>query len=540
MRRRDFLRLAAGAAGAAGGGAVLAACATAKGASPKGATSTTRGSSLPTTVPSSTTAPATAPAASEWQAFASALSGRLVLPQSPGYRADAESYNPVFDGARPAAIAYCASPGDVASCIEFGRRHGVALSVRSGGHCYGGWSTGSGLVIDVSLMNEVRVDPGAGQASVGAGTRLVDLYGALAPHGVAVPGGSCPTVGIAGLTLGGGLGVIDRKFGLTCDNLVSAEVVLASGEVVTCDASSHPDLYWALRGGGGGSFGVVTSFTFTTHRIGQLAIFTLVWPWSAAAAVIEAWQSWAPGAPDELWSNCLLLASQTTPSGNSPVARVTGVYVGSAPALQRLLGDLLAAVPAAPFTNFVGSAGYLDTMLIEAGCEGDSVAQCHLPSANPAGVLTRAPFAATSDILDAKLSPAGIAALVAVVEQRQASPVLSGGGVALDASGGAISRVPAGATAYVHRGALATVQYSANWTASDPSSVAAANRQWLHSAWQSTRPYMSGGAYVNYADPSLADWQQAYYGANFARLTQVKAVYDPDDVFRFAQSIPPA
>ena len=388
-------------------------------------------------------------------------------------------------------------------------------------------------------------EPGDGRRRCGHGdgrirTRLIDLYAALAPYGVAVPGGSCPSVGIAGLTLFGGLGVLGRKFGLTCDNVQSVDIVLASGKTITCDAGHHPDLFWALRGGGGGSFGVVTSFRFATHPMRSLALFTLVWPWSSAPAVVTAWQSFVSEAPDELWSNCLLIASQSTPEGEAAAARVTGVYVGAQAPLQLLVDELIARVGTSPFTNFVGSAGYLDTMLIEGGCESDSVAECHLPSQNPTGILPRAPFAAKSDIINDKLSHGGIAALLAAVEQRQTSPVLSGGGVVLDASGGVINRVAANATAYVHRSALATLQYSANWTTSSSSSVVEANHQWLQSAWQSMRPYVSGSAYANYADPDLFDWGEAYYGSNFVRLRQVKRVYDPNNVFRFPQSIPPA
>jgi FAD/FMN-containing dehydrogenase len=468
------------------------------------------------------------------------MQGRIVLASSPGYPVDAQSYNPIFDGAHPEAIAYCASSADVVLAVGFAERHGVELSVRSGGHCYGGWSTGSGLVVDVSPMNQVSYDPVTGLVDVGAGTRLIDLYAALAPHEVAVPGGSCPSVGIAGLALGGGFGVLGRKFGLTCDNLESADLVLASGEVVTCDANHHADLFWALRGGGGGSFGVVTGFRFFAHPIGALGLFTLVWPWSSAAAVASSWQEWAPSAPDELWSNCLLVASQFTPAGAAPAARVTGVYVGTQAALQSLVDGLVSEVGASPFTNFVGSAPYLDTMLIEAGCEDDTVPECHLPSQNPAGLLTRAPFVAKSDIINSKLSPAAIATLLGAVEQRQASPLLSGGGFVLDAAGGAINRVASDATAYVHRSSLATMQYSANWVASSPQSVVVANRQWIETAWRSMRQYVSGGAYLNYADPDLADWQQAYWGSNFTRLTEVKRDYDPRNVFHFPQSVPPA
>jgi hypothetical protein len=545
VKRRQFLKVAGGVVATVATGSTASACSTSKtGGGPKptatsGATTTT--GTRATTSPSSTTSVVgRQPSPSDWASLGRSLQGELVLPGSSAYRTAGQSYNPVFDDARPRAIAYVSSAADAAQTIGFGRQHGVPLSIRSGGHCYGGWSTGSGLVIDVSRLNDVVFDPATATASVGAGCHLVDLYAALAPHSVAVPGGSCPTVGIAGLTLGGGLGVLGRRFGLTCDNLVEADVVLASGELVTANANEHADLFWALRGAGGGNFGVVTQFRFSTHPIGDLGLFTLVWPWTAAARVIAAWQQWAPLSPDELWSNCLLIAGQSTPSGYLPVARVTGVYVGTETALESELEPFLDAVGVAPFTRFVGTAPYLDTMMIEAGCENDTVAECHLPSQDPAGLLQRAPFGAKSDILTGTAGPAAIAAMMAAVEARQSSPVLAGGGIALDAMGGAISRLATDATAFVHRDARCTLQYSAGWQVGAPAATVVSNRRWLRSSWQSMRPFVSGQAYQNYADPELAGWAEAYYGSNLSRLEQVKAAYNPDDVFQFPQAVPVA
>ncbi|MGH9295879.1 MAG: FAD-binding oxidoreductase, partial [Acidimicrobiales bacterium] len=247
MRRRDFLSLAGSAAAL---GALSAACSSRPAGTGTISTSpppTSGPSTVPSTTTTTTTPAASAPTSAEWARLSRSLDGNLVLPSSSGYLLAAESYNPVFDGSRPKAIAYVASPADVAGAIGFGRDHSLPLSIRSGGHCYGGWSTGDGLVIDVSKLSSVEVSAGSGTVVSGSGARLVDFYAAIAPSGRAVPGGSCPTVGIAGLALGGGLGVLDRKFGLTCDNLVSAQIVLASGELVTCDATRHPDLFWALR-----------------------------------------------------------------------------------------------------------------------------------------------------------------------------------------------------------------------------------------------------------------------------------------------------
>jgi hypothetical protein len=233
-----------------------------------------------------------------------------------------------------------------------------------------------------------------------------------------------------------------------------------------------------------------------------------------------------------------LLNSQSTPSGIAPVARVTGVSVGSLSALQQAVATLVSSVGSSPFNPFVGTDSYQNTMMIEAGCEGDTVAECHLPSQNPAGILTRSPFAAKSDWLGSALSPAGVTALVDAIDNRETSSVLVGGGIVLDSAGGAINQVAADATAFVHRNTLASIQYSAGWGTGAPASTISANKAWLQQAWTGMRPYVNGQAYQNYIDPTLVDWQQAYYGSNLTRLSQVKSQYDPHDLFKFAQSIP--
>lgn len=498
---------------------------------PSGSTSTSATSPTTTT----TEGP---PTTADWSTLARSLSGSLVRPGSSSYETSAQLFNPTFDAISPQGIVYCRSATDVATCLSFVQDHGMEFAVRSGGHSYGGYSTSKGLVIDVTRQSGVQLDSGGQSANVGAGARLVDVYATLGAAGVALPGGSCPTVGIAGLTLGGGLGVVDRQFGLTCDNLLSATVVLANGHVVTCSATEEPDLFWALRGGGGGNFGVVTDFTFQVHPIGNLGLFTLVWPWSQAPQVIDAWQSWAPSGPDEIWSNCQLLNSQNTPSGAAPAARVTGVSVGSVASLQTQVSSLISMVGSSPFNQFVGGDTYAHTMLVEAGCDGDTVAECHLPSQNPAGILTRSPFAAKSDWIASRLPAAGISALVGAIDDREGSTVLVGGGIVLDAAGGAINQVAPDATAFVHRNCLASVQYSAGWGIGAPASTISANTAWLQKAWSGMRPYVNGQAYQNYIDPNLADWQQAYYGSNLPRLQQAKVEYDPHDLFKFAQSIP--
>jgi FAD/FMN-containing dehydrogenase len=212
------------------------------------------------------------------------------------------------------------------------------------------------------------------------------------------------------------------------------------------------------------------------------------------------------------------------------------VLVGTVARAQAALAGLVAEA-GAPSRRSVSAAPFLEGMMIEGGCYGMSVDECHLPSQSPAGKLSRAPFAARSDYVTAALPAAGVSAAVAAVERRQAAPALADGGLAFDAYGGAINRVPAGATAFVHRDALASIEYSANWDVAAAPDVVEANRAWLASAHAAMRPYVSGFAYQNYADPDLADWRHAYYGDNLRRLVDVRQRYDPDRLFRFPQGI---
>jgi hypothetical protein len=522
MDRRAFLRRAGTASAALGTTALVgaaAACGDTDHHSRSARTSTTTG---------------TVKGPPNWRALAGMLTGSLVVPGSPTYATGAELYNELL-ASHPAAIAYCATPTDVQRCVAFAREHGVALAARSGGHSYGGYSSCSGLVVDVTSLNAVVVGPGQARAVVGAGAHLIDIYSQLGSSGVLLPGGSCPTVGIAGLALGGGIGVFGRAYGLTCDNIASLEVVTADGVLRRCTPSTHSDLYWACRGGGGGNFGVVTSFTFTVHPIPAVSLFTLEWPWGAAATVLDSWLHWIPGTPDELWSNCQLFSNGSAGGGS---LRVTGVFAGTPAACSSALAPLLSAVGSTPSYSFVGPEDYLRAMMIEAGCEGQTVAQCHLPSQNPAGTLARSAFAAKSTFVNAPFPAAGATAMIDAVEALGAQVPEVGGGIVFDGYGGAINQVAAGDTAFVHRDAIACAQYSVTYPSPNPGpTVTSAARSWLEQTQGVFAPY-ARGSYQNYIDPTLPDWARAYYGANLPRLMEVKGRYDPDDLFHFAQSIP--
>jgi FAD/FMN-containing dehydrogenase len=527
MDRRGFLRRAGTATAALGATALVGATAACTSSahhsqSSGGSTTTTKGNTTTTVGPA------------QWSALAGMLTGQLVVPGDAAYPNSALLYNEVFSP-QPAAIAYCATAADVQRCVAYARDHGIALAARSGGHSYAGYSSCPGLVIDVSSLNTVAVQSGSRFATIGAGAQLVDIYSQLGSSGVLLPGGSCPTVGIAGLALGGGIGVFGRAYGMTCDNIASLSIVTADGSLRQCSPSNHSDLYWASRGGGGGNFGIATSFTFTVHPIPSVTLFTLAWPWAEAATVLDAWMRWIPSTPKELWSNCQL-ASNGTASGG--VLKVTGVFAGSTGACASALAPLLSAVGAAPTDRFVGPENYLQAMLIEAGCEGLTVGQCHLQSRNAGGTLSRSAYTAKSTFIDGALPTAGTSAMIAAVEALSGEVPGVGGGIVFDSYGGVINELAPEDTAFVHRGAIACAQYSVTYRSASPSpAVVAAARKWLDKTQSSFAPYAKG-AYQNYIDPTLPDWAEAYYGTNLPRLRKVKGVYDADDVFHFAQSIP--
>ena len=455
------------------------------------------------------------------------LAGDVLTSGSPGYDRARLLYSPRFDSIRPEAIVFCETVGDVVHTIRWARRHRIHLVPRSGGHSYGGYSTTSGVVLDVSRLNHVRVS--GRHAVVGAGALLIDVYAALAAHGRMIPAGTCPSVGIAGLTLGGGHGYASRKLGLACDALVGLTIVTASGEVLHCDAHRHADLFWACRGGGGGNFGVVTSFTFRTTPVGNVATYVLEWPWEQAGRVAAAWQSFAPHAPDELSLDLNLTATELRTHVTS-----AGQYLGPAAELQRVLAPLLAV--GTPSRVEIKQRTFLEAALHFAGCDRITVDRCRRADKFPQGTVQRETWKAKSNYVKRPLPPGAIEIMLRALEARQADPALGRGTILLDAYGGAIGRVPKAATAFVHRDALCSAQYLAYWPAGN-AARAAANLAWMRDFYAALRPFVSGEAYVNYIDPELRDWRRAYYGSNYARLRRVKHRYDPTDFFHFAQGI---
>jgi FAD/FMN-containing dehydrogenase len=388
------------------------------------------------------------------------------------------------------------------------------VRARSGGHSYAGYSTlTGGVVLDLRKLNWVNFDKAAGSATIGAGVQLIDIYSELAKDGVTLPGGSCPSVGVAGVTLGGGFGLASRRMGLTIDSLLAVKIVTADGQFRAVDDQSDPDLLWALKGGGGGNFGIVTEFVFKVHPMPKRATyFEVTWPWSSADEAIDAWQSWAPTTNEKITS--ILHLNSAGPSIDA-----NGQYLGPSADIPGLVGALL-AVPGASLHNNVEKA-YLELQLLLAGCDGRSVAACHTVGAAPNGTLPRETFNAKSDYVAKPLPSAGRAALISAAEAPGSGALLC------DAYGGAISRIGPADTAFVHRHPLFCIQYYGN------GSTAA----WIDQAWTKMRPHVTGGGYQNYIDPSLQHWQQAYYGQNLKRLEATRKRVDPHHYFNFPQAI---
>ncbi len=444
------------------------------------------------------------------------IRGRVFEPGKPGYSVAARVYNLRFDDIHPRAVARPVGAADVRRAVRVMADRGVPVRARSGGHSYAGYSTlSNGVVIDLSELDSIVVDRRSQTARVGAGAQLIDVYRALAKAGAILPGGSCPSVGISGVTLGGGFGLAGRRFGLTADNLVSANIVTADGRLRTVNARTDSALLWALKGGGGGNFGIVTEFTFKVHPLPPSATFFNVrWPWSSATEAIAAWQAWAPHTTDKITS-ILHLDS----GGGTPTVSANGQYLGSSAAVSKLLRPLL-AVPGAALARPV-ELPYLQLQLLLAGCVRKPFAACHTVGSFPGGTLPREAFNAKSDYVAKPLPSAGRAAMVAATEAPGAGALLC------DSYGGAVNRVAPTATAFAHREQLFCIQYYGQGSSAS----------WIDHAWTKMRPYVSGQAYQNYIDPTLKGWQQAYYAENLPRLKATRRRVDPDHYFNFPQAI---
>lgn len=493
-------------------GSLLAGC-TSRGSAP---VTPSRSSLPPPTVPPSTrsTSPPTAhPTLGEsaWRALAAGLDGDLVRPGDGDYAEAKELFNPRWDAMHPLAVVEATTAEDVGEALRFAGRHSLSVRPKSGGHSYVGASASDGgVVVSTSRMTDVRYDAADSTATVGGGARLYPVHAALDAQGRTIPTGTCPTVGAAGLTLGGGLGIASRQYGLTCDQLVGAVVVPANGVVRTVDASSHPDLLWALRGGGGGNFAIVTQLRYATQPTTSLGFFLLSFPWSGGVAVIRGWASRIAAMPASTWANLHLEAG----SDGSTQARVVGVCragaeTAEAHALEAAIG--LDATSTSLFTK-----SYVDGVQFLGG--GTTSA--------------RQGWAAGSDVLPA-MTVETSRALMGVIAQRAASG--QSGVAILDPLTGAVQREAPGDSAFPWRRHLASIQWYLEVPSSPTADQVHAAYDWIATAHASVSS-LSAGGYVNYLEPRRQ--VASYYSGNLARLQAVKHSYDPDSLFRSPYGVP--
>jgi FAD binding domain/Berberine and berberine like len=451
--------------------------------------------------------------ATAWRDLTAALEGEVVVPGSPRYDEVRRPQIPRFHDVRPQAVVLCRTPEDVGEAIAFACGSGLEVAVRSGGHDFAGRSSGPGMVLDLTPMRSLDVSDGL--VTVGPGSRLGDLYAALAGHALTIPAGCGATVGIGGQALGGGLGLLGRSRGLMSDQVVAAEVVLADGRVLDCDEQHHEDLFWALRGAGALGLGVVTSLTLRTVPEPAATAFHLEWPYERAAALIAAWQEWSPTGPDRLAAS--LLVTVRGEAGADPVVHLFGSMLGSETETAALLDGFVSGAGAEPASSERAHMRYgsLKSYLAERG-PGDQEDEDGLPYMK-------------SEFFREPLPSAAVEAVVELfVRGRRPGEARK-----LDFMpwGGAYNRVPTDATAFPHRDELFLLEHSVVVPAGSEAAVTEAARAWLSDSWELVHPCGSDGVYANFPDPDLRDEHRAYWGSNLERVRSVKEKYDPERVF---------
>jgi len=455
-----------------------------------------------------------------YEELAAAVRGRLIRPGDPEYDQTRAVYNGMIDK-RPAAIARCRDAADVVACVRFGRQHGAEIAVRGGGHSAGGFGVWDGaLVIDLSLMRSTTVSPEHHTVRADGGCTLGDIDHATVAFGMAVPTGILASTGIAGLALGGGVGYLSRRFGLTADNLLAADVVLADGTLVTASENSHRDMFWALRGGGG-NFGIVTSFTFRCHDIGENGVIVggpVLYDLADTPQVMRWYRELLPSLPEELSGWLALLSIPPAPPfpeelWGRKACGIVWCYTGA----HDRAGEVLEPIKTYGSPLVVGLQPMPFSML-----------QGAFDALNPPGLqhYWRADF--FNEISDA--------AIDVHVKYGQRLPTgLSA--MHLHPIDGAASRVPEDATAFAYRdGGWAGVVLGVD---PDPANAALVS-QWARDYWEELHPTSAGGAYVNFLMEEGQDRVRAAYRGNYDRLARVKRRYDPGNVFHINQNIQPA
>lgn len=442
------------------------------------------------------------------------FTGDIITPSNPAYDQTRKLFNAMIDR-RPSIIAQCVTVDDVVRAVQVARRYSLELAVRGGGHGVAGRAlTEGGLVIDLRQMHAVSVDPGARTVTVGGGATMSHLDRGTEPYGLATTGGRASTTGVGGYILGGGSGWLDRKFGLACDNLLSVELVTAAGDVIQASETENPELFWALHGGGG-NFGVATSFTLRLHELSSVTAMLLVWPPEAAPDILSAYRDFMESAPDAIGGGALF---------------VTG------PAEEFIPADL------------VGKLTFL-VLITYAGPEEEArqVAATMLELGHRGALITEMPYADLQCMLD---DPPGYRnycsveyldafpdeAIVRFCSHAQNMIVPSGSQHILLPQGGALGRGPADYPLPWRQAPWLIHPYGLWQDPADDERV----KQWSHDVRADLKPWASGAVYLNFIGEEGEDRVVAGFGReNYARLAKVKAQYDPENIFHLNHNIKP-
>ncbi|MCF3131692.1 FAD-binding oxidoreductase [Streptomyces olivochromogenes] len=439
------------------------------------------------------------------------FTGTVLTPGDAGFEDASRTWNACY-ASRPREVMVCHSAEAVAEALGSARGRGIPFRVRSGGHSMAGLSSvADGAIIDLGGLDAITLSEDSSLVTVGGGARLGDIYRELWKAGVTVPAGTCPRIGIGGHVLGGGMGVLSRSRGALVDHLVGLELVGADGRLRQVDDDEHADLFWACRGGGGGSFGIATSYTFRTSPISEVTIFTIAWSWAQFAPAVKAWQGWLASAEDRINTFLSLFPRQ------QDLLVAFGVFDGPAAEFEELLRPLVAA--AEPQTLVVEPVPFIQAVDTVEALQGEAAAADQVRAQGSSAIVAE------------PLNEAAIATL----QEFLTDPPSHRAEVAVYGMGGAIGHRARTDTAFVHRTGLMAFEYRTDWDLPEDDGK---NLAWVRALRHSMAEHTTGAAYVNTIDLALENWLWAYYEENLPRLMQVKRQYDPGDVFQHPHSIP--
>jgi hypothetical protein len=446
----------------------------------------------------------------KWSSLRNALKGSDAILLVPG-QTDFEKYKSVFNlrhRAEPQLIVRCASTDTVSRLVAWVSENKVPFRLRSGGHCYEGFSTSPSIVLDLRPMNTIHVNKISKTVQVGAGVLVGDVLDKLNPLNLGIPLGTCLGVGISGLTLGGGMGFEARKYGLTCDNLKAATCVLASGKIIRASATENADLFWALRGGGGGNFAVVTEFEFQTHPLTDVYIFNMKWKPSRAEEIMALWQDHFPASPAEVNSAFKIGGTQKDFEVQifGQIMSKDGVSAPTSEETAKILQPFASSKP--------------DLYKVEKRTHASASGDFFAWNPKPFSFKAKSHFA---------VNPIPLVGRKEMLKQLRETPPNLNAQITFDCFGGKIRESN---SSFPYPKALFGLQYFSSWEQDSLAEPSMANLRRIHS---SAGKFVGNRAYVNYCDLEIQDWAAAYYGENLARLLEVKQKYDPQNVFNFGK-----